>query len=218
VHHLPESVGIPPEIGTLVKAMLGEAETPTAPSSFSIKLLFNNDLGLVDEFSRDPHGKKHYAIPMSSGFYRGGYYPHITRSQRLTDKCTDECAKNPYGICRHRHILPLSPLNDPDWMPKREDLGRRYKFFCAEAIMPEYALSAYELISREVESVYLKIPWQIRLSTLRAPMSGEKKDSWIKRHLYVLMTRATARLVINVEDRCLYEFFKWTCQTAGLEP
>ena len=217
VYHLPESVGIPPEIGVLVKAMLGEAETTVAPRSFTIKLLFNDDLGLVDEFCRDPHGKKHYAIPMSTGFYKGGYYPCIMRSQQLTSKCTDECKKMPRGICRHRYILPLSPLSDREWMPKRDDLSRRYKFFCAEAIMPEYALSAYELISREVESIYLKIPWQITLDTIRAPMDGDEPDSWIKRHMYVLMTRATTKLVINVESRPLYEFFKSECQKAGLE-
>ena len=215
-YHLPGSVGIPSEVDTLVKAMLGEAETPTAPRSFSIKLLYRDDLGLVEEFGRDPHGKKHYAIPMSTGFYTGGYVPSIMRSRERTERCTDECEAIPHGLCRHRYILPLSPLSDREWMPKRPDLSRRYKFFCAEAIMPEYALSAYELISREVESVYLKIPWQITLKTLRAPMDGDQTSSWIKRHLYVLMTRATANLVINVEDRQLYEHFRKTCEAAGI--
>ena len=102
-------------------------------------------------------------------------------------------------------------------MRERKDLSRSYKFFCAEAIMPNYALSAYELISREVESVYLKIPWQINLNTLQAPIDGNGTSTWIKRHLYVLMTRATANLVINVEDKGLYEFFKKTCEEAGMD-
>ena len=216
-YHLPDSVGIPPEIGLLVKAMLGEADTPVAPNSFTIKLLYRDDLGLVKEFNADPHGKKHYAIPMNTGFYKNDYMPCIMRSRERTDRCTDECDTIPHGLCRHRYILPLSPLSDREWMPKRKDLSRQYKFFCAEAIMPEYALSAYELISREVESVYLKIPWQITLKTLRAPMDGNDNDAWIKRHLYVLMTRATANLVINIEDNRLYEHFKKTCEEAGLE-
>ena len=215
-YHLPDSVGIPPEIGRLVKAMLGEAETPVAPKSFTIKLLFRDDLGLVKEFGADPHGKKHYAIPMNTGFYRNDYMPCIMRSRERTDRCTDECDAIPHGLCRHRYILPLSPLSDREWMPKRKDLSRHYKFFCAEAIMPEYALSAYELISREVESVYLKVPWQITLKTLRAPMDGEDNDAWIKRHLYVLMTRATANLVINVEDKQLYDRFRLICEEAGI--
>ncbi|MDI9590921.1 MAG: hypothetical protein QM302_07805 [Acidobacteriota bacterium] len=138
------------------------------------------------------------------------------RSRERTDRCTDECDAIPHGLCRHRYILPLSPLSDREWMPKRKDLSQHYKFFCAEAIMPEYALSAYELISREVESVYLKIPWQITLKTLEAPMDGDGTDSWIKRHLYVLMTRATANLVINIEDKRLYELFMKKCEEAGI--
>ena len=216
--HLPESVGIPPEIGVLVKAMLNEAETPKAPKSFSIKLLYRDDLGLVDAFNRDPSGKKHFAIPMSTGFYKRDYVPCIMRSSQPTDKCTSECEKDDLrGFCIHRYIRAISPLSDPEWMRERKDLSRSYKFFCAEAIMPNYALSAYELISREVESVYLKIPWQIDLRTLQTPMDGDETAAWVKRHLYVLMTRATANLVINVEDKGLYEFFRKTCEQAGLD-
>lgn len=92
-----------------------------------------------------------------------------------------------------------------------EKLRERFKFFCSEAVMPNFALSAYELISREVESVYLKIPQEIGLDVVRRPMfletDTQKKDrNWKKQHLYVLMTRATMRLVINVEDRALYEY------------
>ena len=83
--------------------------------------------------------------------------------------------------------------------------------------MPNYALSAYELISREVESVYLKIPWQITRKTLETPIAdSDDIQAWMKRHLYVLMTRATARLVINVEDRSLYEHFVKVCEEAGM--
>ena len=218
--HLPDSVGIPPEIGVLVKAMLNEAEVPKAPKSFTIKLLHRDDLGLVEAFNRDPSWKKHYAIPMSTGFYKRDYVPCIMRSEKPTDKCTSECEKDDLkGFCIHRYIRAISPLSDPEWMRERKDLSRSYKFFCAESIMPNYALSAYELISREVESVYLKIPWQINLNTLRAPIDGDSDDTaiWIKRHLYVLMTRATANLVINVEDKRLYEHFKNICERAGLD-
>ena len=82
--------------------------------------------------------------------------------------------------------------------------------------MPNYALSAYELISREVESVYLKIPAVFGKEVLEAPIGGAHRNSWIKRHLYVLMTRATANLVINVEDEFLYSYFRRICQKAGL--
>ena len=79
------------------------------------------------------------------------------------------------------------------------------------------ALSAYELISREVESVYLKIPWGIDTRMLAAPLdSGDTQWSWVKRHLYVLMTRATRRLVIEVEDKGLFKCFERTLLQAGV--
>jgi hypothetical protein len=76
--------------------------------------------------------------------------------------------------------------------------------------MPNFALSAYELISREVESVYLKIPKEINLEIVRQPIARQPDNqaggrNWKKQHLYVLMTRATMRLVINVEDGSLYK-------------
>ncbi len=82
--------------------------------------------------------------------------------------------------------------------------------------MPNYALSAYELISREVESLYLKIPKRIGLSVLQASLSNDDHiESGIKRHLYVLMTRPTANLVINIEDKGLYDHFVSVCREAG---
>ena len=93
-------------------------------------------------------------------------------------------------------------------LPK--ELRLRFKFFCSEAIMPHFALSAYELISREVESVYLKIPAEIGLSVVTRPIAHEldtaSMESWKKQHLYVLMTRATRKLVINIGDKDLYEY------------
>ena len=92
-----------------------------------------------------------------------------------------------------------------------EELREKFKFFCSEAVMPSFVLSAYELISREVESVYLKLPKEIGLEVVRRPIAreldNERMDrNWKKQHLYVLMTRATMRLVIDVEDRELYEY------------
>ena len=199
---LPESVGIPAEVGMLVKSLLGECDTPAISSSFKVKLIFNDDLSLVAAFENDLSYKKHYAIPNSTGFYNRDYTPGIVRSASATPECTDRCGSN----CAHRFIPMLS-----------QELGSKFKFFCAEAIKPNYALSAYELISREVESVYLKIPRQINVGTLQASIDGDSIASWMKRHLYVLMTRATANLVINVEDKRLYEFFKTICEKAGLD-
>ena len=78
--------------------------------------------------------------------------------------------------------------------------------------MPNFVLSAYELISREVESLYLKIPKELNLGVVKQPIfrqtaNGDIVRNWKKQHLYVLMTRATVRLAINIEDRALYDYF-----------
>ena len=85
--------------------------------------------------------------------------------------------------------------------------------------MPRYALSAYEPISREVESICLKIPASIDTRILPAPL--EKRDrleSWIKRHFSALMTWAKSRLVINVENRELFNRFIQVCKQARIDP
>lgn len=215
--HLPDSLGIPKEIGILVRCLLGEGDIPTVNSSYEVKLILNSDEALIAEFEKDPSLKKHYALPASTGFFDRNYYPGIRRTSSPTPECTDECDDH----CVHKFIPMLSPLCDPKntGKPARKDPSRQYKFFCAEGIMPRYALSAYELISREVESIYLKIPADIDTKVLHAPL--EKRDefeSWIKRHLYVLMTRAKSRLVINVENRELFDHFMQVCKQAGINP
>lgn len=91
-----------------------------------------------------------------------------------------------------------------------EQLRERFKFFCSEAVMPNFALSAYELISREIESVYLKIPQEIVFDVVKRPMfletdTKQNDRNWKKQHLYVLMTRATMKLVLDFEDKALCE-------------
>ncbi|MBK6593304.1 MAG: hypothetical protein IPG23_11460 [Burkholderiales bacterium] len=190
---LPDSIGVPAEVGQLIKYLLGEHTFPERNSGFDIQLLYSDDIGFVKLFDADGSTKKHYAIPSNSGFYRNE--PYILRTEAKTVKCTDKCG--PY--CEHKRISMLT-----------EDLRQKFKFFCSEAVMPNFALSAYELISREVESVYLKIPEEIDLEIVRQPISRQSDNqaggrNWKKQHLYVLMTRATMRLVVNVEDRALYE-------------
>lgn len=211
---LPESVGIPPEIGVLVKSLLGEGAPPLVNCDFCIKLIYDSDKTLVSEFEEDSSFKKHFALPANYYFYPRGYMPGIRRSSEPTRECDSSCG--PY--CEHRFIPMLSPVLDPvgTFQTPRKDLSQSFKFFCAEQIMPNYALSAYELISREVESLYLKIPKRIGPQVLRASFSDDDHiESWIKRHLYVLMTRPTANLVINIEDKDLYSHFVLVCKEAS---
>ena len=192
---LPESIGVPAEVGELIKYLLDEHSIPERCSGFEVQLLHRDDIKLVKLFEADGSTKKHYAIPNNHGFYHNE--PYILKTKASTMKCNDKC--EPY--CEHKRIPMLT-----------DDLRQKFKFFCSEAVMPNFALSAYELISREVESVYLKIPKEINLDVVRRPINrksynGIKDRNWKKQHLYVLMTRATMRLVINVEDRALYDYF-----------
>lgn len=190
---LPDSIGVPAEVGELIKYLLDEHCIPERSSGFEIQLLHRDDIRFVELFETDGSKKKHYAIPNNTRFY--DYEPYILRTTASTLKCTDECGP----CCEHKRIPMLT-----------EELREKFKFFCSEAVMPNFALSAYELISREIESVYLKIPKEIGLEVVRRPIARDsynevKVRNWKKQHLYVLMTRATMRLVINVEERALYE-------------
>jgi len=196
---LPDSIGVPAEVGELIKYLLNEHRIPERSSGFEILLLHDDDIRFVGLFEADNSMKKHYAIPNNHGFYSNEPdepdEPYILRTTTRTRDCTSECAAD----CEHRRIPMLT-----------EELRLKFKFFCSEAIMPHFALSAYELISREVESVYLKIPAEIGLSVVTRPIAHEldtaSRESWKKQHLYVLMTRATMKLVINIEDKDLYEY------------
>ncbi len=190
---IPDSIGVPAEVGELIKYLLDEHDIPELRTGFEIQLLYRNDIKFVEMFEADGATKKHYAIPINYGWYNNE--PYILRTNLNTKKCTNECVP----CCEHKKIPMLT-----------KKLRERFKFFCSEAVMPNFALSAYELISREVESVYLKIPQYIGLDIVKSPMflktgTRQKGRNWKKQHLYVLMTRATMKLVINVEDKALYE-------------
>lgn len=190
---IPDSIGVPAEVGELIKYLLDEHDIPELRTGFEIQLLYRDDIRFVEMFEADGSTKKHYAIPINYGWYNSE--PYILRTNANTEKCTDECTP----CCEHKKIPMLT-----------EKLRERFKFFCSEAVMPNFALSAYELISREVESVYLKIPQDIGLDVVKKRMfletdTKQKARNWKKQHLYVLMTRATMKLVINIEDKALYE-------------
>lgn len=189
---LPDSIGVPAEVGRLMRYLLHEQPVPVRCSGFEVIILDNDDAKLVELFEADGSTKKHYAIPSNYGFY--AEEPVISRA-----KCAKHKAGDCEPSCEHRKIPMLTM-----------QLRKQFKFFCSEAIMPNFALSAYELISREVESIYIKLPSNIGLDVIKQPITQEATGTgnarnWKKQHLYVLMTRATMRLVISVENKGLYE-------------
>src|SRR5690554_572047 len=80
-------------------------------------------------------------------------------------------------------------------------------------ISSKYLLSTYQVISREVEAVYLYIPSKIiyddSLDMIRLQNNKTLKiNQFLINHLYTLMTRATMKLNIYCEDASLFNFLK----------
>lgn len=80
-------------------------------------------------------------------------------------------------------------------------------------VVDKYLFSTYEVISREIESVYLFIPEQIGYNKLSQKIEfidpkNSKSNEFLINHLYTLMTRATMNLYLLCENLSLYEYFK----------
>ena len=174
---LPESIGLPNVIHELVKLLLDESNKyESGGEGFNLTIIRNDLDRLVDNFTLDASVKKHYAVPINSTFSKE--LPVIGHGIEVIDVFNNK---------EHRKLLD------------------RFPFFTNTQTMPKYAFSAYELISRDLESIYLHIPSYIGVGDVQVPI---EKDNWKKRHLYVLMTRAKLNLVINVEDEMLFTHFK----------
>jgi len=183
---IPKSVGLPPQAKEIIMVLLSEANLYEGEDAgFNFTFIHSNPKKLVDEFRFDRSTKKHYAIPMNSTFSKNA--PIISDEIETVDKFNNE---------EHKRLL------------------EKFPFFTNTQIMPSYAFSAYELISREVESIYLHVPSYISVEDV---LLSIHEDNWKKRHLYVLMTRATLNLVVNVESLQLFEYFKNTAKVRGLE-
>lgn len=173
-YKLPDSVGVPAEIGVLMKYLTNPqaVELDEVVSSWEKKREFevicidrNVDL-LITLLDEDGSNKKHIASPID--------YDWIGYGNRIQ-------------IDTSRREKPITALSDHE----KDNFAYKFPYFCNEEIMSNYILSAYELISREVESLYVHIP----KFNKREPIH----DEWYRKHLYVLFTRPTARLVVNFD-------------------
>jgi hypothetical protein len=180
---LPESVGVPAEIGILMKFLTnphavsaGEVvENWEEERDFEIIFIKCNVNQLITFMDEDRSNKKHLASPMDHDWIE--YKEKIQIITPLREK-------------------PIIPLNDHE----KENFAYKFPYFCNEEIMPNYILSAYELISREVESLYVHIP---KFKRMRAD-----REEWYRKHLYVLFTRPMVRLIVNFEVKEDFEKIK----------
>lgn len=187
-HTLPESVGVPAEIGILMKCLTN----PQAVSietvvrywekdrDFEIIFIESNVNQLITFLDDDLSNKKHLASPMD---YAWLDYEEIIQIDTLQ---------------REKSIIPLGNH-------EKEDFAYKFPYFCNEEIMSNYILSAYELISREVESLYVHIPKFKKMQPVY--------EEWYRKHLYVLFTRPTARLVVNYDVKEDFEGVKRVVRT-----
>lgn len=172
IHKLPDSVGVPAEIGILMKYLTNPNATDVGEviknwkteKNFEIIFINQNVNQLIGLFDIDASNKKHLASPMD---YDWLDYNEIIK--------IDTC---------HRKT-PIISLQGHE----KDNFAYKFPYFCNEEIMPNYILSAYELISREVESLYVHIP--------KFKKMGPQHEDWYRKHLYVLFTRPTSRLVVN---------------------
>lgn len=173
---LPETVGVPAEIGVLNKYLTNPgtisceevAKCWRRERDFEMVFIDSDSDQLVLLFDEDKSGKKHLASPMDLYWMDYGEDIQISTNRR----------RNP--------IIPLKNHH-------KENFAYKFPYFCNEEIMPNYLLSAYELISREVESLYVHIPIFRKLHN--------DNIEWYRKHLYVLFTRPTGRLVVNFESK-----------------
>lgn len=180
---LPESVGVPAEIGIIMKFLTNPqavdidkvVKSWEKEREFEIIFIKNDANQLIALLDKDSSNKKHLASPIDS---------HCLEYE-------EEVKIDTY----HRK-KPIITIKDHEM----ENFAYKFPYFCNEEIMPNYILSAYELISREVESLYVHTPkFKKRLS---------KYDDWYRKHLYVLFTRPTVRLVVNFDVKEEYEQIK----------
>ena len=175
-HTLPGSVGVPIEIGILMKYLTNPqaisietvVEHWEEDRNFEIIFIESNVEQLITFLDEDQSNKKHIASPMD---YAWLDYKEIIQ------------------IDTHQREHPIIPLGEHE----KEDFRYKFPYFCNEEIMSNYILSAYELISREVESLYVHIPKFKKMQPVL--------EEWYRKHLYVLFTRPTARLIVNYDDK-----------------
>ncbi len=135
---LPESVGVPAEIGVLMKCLTNPqavnldevARIWEIARDFEIIFIDRDVNRLIELLDEDKSNKKHLASPMD---YSWLGFKEVIKINTL------------------RRKNPIISLHDHE----KENFAYKFPYFCNEEIMPNYILSAYELISREVESLYV---------------------------------------------------------------
>ena len=84
-----------------------------------------------------------------------------------------------------------------------------FSYFLNREVSGHFVYSTYELISRELQTVYLIIPSSITYNNENGifDINSILNQPYLFNHLYVNMSRATQKLVIFTKNSPLYEYF-----------
>lgn len=179
---IKDSIGISPIIEIFYKHLIYEIDNYYSELNliniekllYNITFIYNDINYFIKAFDSDKNLKKHLAVPIDklwiNNVVSGGGVIN-TKSRKI------------------KHINMI-----------KEKFSYNYPYFCNSQIMPNYYLSAYELISRELDSLYVQIPI--------IDFIDNNVINWFNNHLYVLFTRPTKKLVVNIDDLLLFEKFK----------
>lgn len=116
-----------------------------------------------------------------------------------------------------KHMSTISVDYD-SWYTAIEGFERlkkiKSKYFLDQEIVSKYILSPYELISRELDSIYIYLPNMVQFTEEEGIIYSTKKslNEYLLNQIYVLMTRAKIGCNIYCEDANLYNYFCDKCK------
>lgn len=99
-----------------------------------------------------------------------------------------------------------SLLRDKNIYPAYTKMNKREHFLYIDDFLNNYYFFSYDLISREVESNYVFIPSFISKNLDKKWNITNIKENVALSQLYVLITRATKKLVIYIQDENYFKF------------
>ena len=85
---------------------------------------------------------------------------------------------------------------------------RHYPYFLDRNIKDKCMVTTYELISRELDNVYIYVPHTVICDEKGLHYTNRTLDKYMLNQIYVLMTRAKCSIHIFCEDKQTYAYFK----------
>ena len=166
---------------------------------YSIKnYKFNKSIGMPSEIVRNV--KYLLGSPEAINPYPIGEY-----SINIFNESTDFFDSYKLNTTQKKHLATIqlpennfSPIGDYRAYPK-ELINTEYSYFLNKEVVDNFYLSPYELISREVDSMYIYVRGNITIDSLK---------DYVLTNLYVLMTRATISLNMYFENEETNKYFQ----------